>query len=204
MRLAAICWNVRKHQNESLFNASKPSLTHSVSSIESDIIKWSSIARTSRPHYNSGPLTLIPPSIIPPPREPSMDFHYDGSFLNDFQKVVYGVVISNPTRSIIGGRAGTLYYSSVIVAEATALLEAAICAAPCEIPCHVFSDSKTIIEASLDPRHRWPWQYYALLGSIAEVQSSALHILFHYTPRNRNSRADYVAKSTCLGILLPG
>ncbi|CAN1227539.1 Putative ribonuclease H protein At1g65750 [Linum grandiflorum] len=204
LRVAALCWNIWKARNKKVFNLITPSLAVTASSFEADFKDWSSPPLSATPSATLGPATHIPPSDVPLPREPHVDFHCDGSFTNDSQKAAYGIVISNSTGRIVDGRAGTFHCSSAIVAEAYAIKEATIVANQTPGPCRIFSDCKLLIDAISGPKHRWPWRCYALLGSIKELCSNAPHISFHFTPRVCNSRADSIAKSARLGTLLPG
>ncbi|CAN0913424.1 hypothetical protein LINGRAHAP2_LOCUS27918, partial [Linum grandiflorum] len=105
---------------------------------------------------------------------------------------------------IIDGKAGTLYCSSAIVAEAYAIKEATKAAIQFSDHCHILSDCKVLIEAISGPKQQWPWQCYALLGSIEGMCSTAPHTSFHFIPQAENARADLVAKTVRLGNLLPG
>ncbi|CAN0902814.1 hypothetical protein LINGRAHAP2_LOCUS22214 [Linum grandiflorum] len=124
------------------------------------------------------------------------------SFVNYFQKVAYAIY--NDTRKAIDGRAGTLYCSTAMVAEARAILEATMVAAQIQSPCWIVSDCQTSIDAINSIPDRWPWECYGILGRIEEIRRSSPLGSFLFQPRATVQEADKIAKSARNGSLLPG
>ncbi|CAN1266793.1 hypothetical protein LINPERPRIM_LOCUS12662 [Linum perenne] len=198
-----MCWNIWKARNDFVFNGTKPCTIITANRTCGDLSDWR-LAELSRTTSNSSSLVPLPhghPVRDPPPNNPLWVIHCDGSFVNTVQKAAYGVTLSNTAGQITDGRAGTLYCSSPIVAEAAAIHEAAKMAKDYPGNVKILSDCLQLVIAINGNRQRWPWQCYSHLGGIAAILQDRSDIEIKFTPRRSNSKADWVARSAQSGNL---
>ncbi|CAN1759680.1 hypothetical protein LINPERHAP1_LOCUS7234 [Linum perenne] len=130
-----------------------------------------------------------------------MEIHCDGSFLHDSQKAAYGIILSNSHGQIFDGRAETIFCSSPMVSEAHAILQASRLAMTLPTQVTIYSDCLCMINAVHAPKHQWPWECYGLLGNISAIKIVHPNIKFKFISRNRNKRANWLARKARLGTI---
>ncbi|CAN1764979.1 hypothetical protein LINPERHAP1_LOCUS9496 [Linum perenne] len=94
---------------------------------------------------------------------------YDRSFVNDSQEAAYGMVLSNIHREFCDRRSDTFFFSSPIIGEGRAILEAFQCATVLSSPVTILSDCKTLVDICLKPLRTWPWECSRIISSFLQV-----------------------------------
>ncbi|CAL1375417.1 unnamed protein product [Linum trigynum] len=156
----AILWAIWNARNGWIFGGTRPLLHPTLSKAIDCFNEWSGLLPL--PSTSSPPQP--PPScsrIDPPPSLLQQEIHCDGAFVSESQVAAYGVVVRNHHGQVIDGKAGTLFCSSSIVAEAKALLIAMRMAQDSGLPTVIFSDCLVIINILLGRSRSWPWQVKA-------------------------------------------
>ncbi|CAN1817880.1 LINE-1 retrotransposable element ORF2 protein [Linum perenne] len=199
--LMAGMWSVWKGRNEKVFRQVIPTTESTIRWTTRLVEEWKSIK--NMPTNSSGIRPLDPETILRPP--PGDSRHHqircDGSFISESVEAGYGVVVTNAHGQVIEGKAGTLFCSSSMVAEAKALMVAVQCAMSYEGPTIIKSDCLNLVSALRDFRIAWPWECAAWMHSMRRDLEENPRISISFIPRRLNGAADWVANSVRRGIL---
>ncbi|CAN1143068.1 hypothetical protein LINPERHAP2_LOCUS13407, partial [Linum perenne] len=119
----------------------------------------------------------------------------DGSFSQNLPKAGYGIIIKDRHGAVEAGYAGTLVWSSPIVAEAKPLLIGIRMAVLSGEETCVKTDCLDLVVALGKSPTDWLWQFSAWLYTMSEMLTDNPQIRISFIPRGLNQMADKIAKA---------